>query len=154
MQRLQLAIITVVVLASARLIAGQTTSNTTYFKYFESLSVCAPINVLVNQSTDGKYFITVDADAETTKALTISYQGGVGLGIETLGSFNSSNPIKITLSLPLGMFKYAELDYSNSNIVIDNIFSKDKGEIANNGDGDVIITRGMNGNLNKVSIVG
>jgi len=154
MQRLQIATLAVVVLASAGLIAGQTTSNTTYFPYFESLSVCAPINVLVNESIDGRYSITVDADANTTKALTISYQGGVGLGIESLGDFSSSNPIKITLSLPPGIFKYSELDYTNSDLVINNTFSKDKGEIANNGDGNVIIARGMNGNLNKVSIVG
>ena len=154
MQRLQIATLAVVVLASAGLIAGQTTSNTTYFPYFESLSVCAPFNVLVNESTDGRYSITVDADANTTKALTISYQGGVGLGIESLGDFSSSNPIEITLSLPPGIFKYSELDYTNSDLVINNTFSKDKGEIANNGDGNVIIARGMNGNLNKVSIVG
>lgn len=154
MQRLQLAPLVVVVLASAGLIAGQTTSNTTYLKYFDSVSVCAPINVLVNESTDGRYSITVDADAATTKALTISYQGGVGLGIESLGDFNSSNPIKITLSLPPGQFTYSELDYTNSDLVINNTFSASKGEIANNGDGSVIIARGMNGGLNKVSIVG
>ncbi|CAK0737066.1 hypothetical protein CVIRNUC_000849 [Coccomyxa viridis] len=154
MQRLHLCTLAVVALASAGLVAGQTTSNTTYFTYFESLSVCAPVSVLVNQSADGKYSITVDADAAANKALVISYQGGKGLGIESLGDFNSSNPIKITLSLPPGVFNYAELDYTNSDLVIDNTFSKDKGEIANNGDGTVIVNKGMDGSLNKVSIVG
>ena len=116
--------------------------------------MCAPINFLVNQSNDGRYSITVDADAETNKHLVISYQGGMGLGIETLGDFNSSNPIRLTLSLPPGVFQYTELDYSNSALVIDNTFSKDRAEIANNGNGAVIIPRGMNGNLNKVSMVG
>ena len=154
MQRLHLCTLAVVALASAGLVAGQTASNTTYFTYYESLSVCAPVNVLVNQSTDGKYSITVDADAAANKALIISYQGGKGLGIESLCDFNSSNPIKITLSLPPGVFNYAELDYTNSDLVIDNTFSKDKGEIANNGDGTVIVNKGMDGSLNKVSIVG
>lgn len=154
MQRLQVATLVVVVLASAGLIAGQTTSNTTYLPYFDSLSVCAPINVLVNESTDGRYSITVDADAAVTKSLIVSYQGGVGLGIESLESFNSSNPIKITLSLPPGQFSYSELDYTNTDLVINNTFSSQKGEIANNGDGTVIVARGMDGSLNKVSIVG
>ncbi|CAL5218430.1 g111 [Coccomyxa viridis] len=53
-----------------------------------------------------------------------------------------------------GQFSYSELDYTNTDLVINNTFSSQKGEIANNGDGTVIVARGMDGSLNKVSIVG
>ena len=157
MPRLQLVPFTIVVLASAGLAAGQTTVNTTYVDFFNSLAVCAPFNVLVTESTDARFSISVSADAATSSALRIvlsGSSGGVGLGIQSIGDFTSSNPVKITLSLPPGVFKYSELDYSNSDLVFNNTFNVTKGEIANNGDGSLIIARGMNGDLNKVSIVG
>lgn len=157
MPHVQLGPFAVVLLISAGIAVGQTTLNTTYLRYFNALTVCAPFNVLVTESTDGRYSVAVDADAATTKALRISSSGGsgiTGLAIESQGDFNSSNPIKVTLSLPPGQFTYSELDYANSDLVINNVFNTSKGEIANNGDGSVIIPRGMNGDLNKVSIVG
>jgi CRISPR/Cas system CMR-associated protein Cmr3 (group 5 of RAMP superfamily) len=134
--------------------AQQTITNTTTYPFFNSLTVCAPINVLISESTDGKYTLTVDADPEVQEALVISYSGGVGIGIETEGDFQSSNPIKITLAMPPGALQYIELDYTNSDVAIDVPFDKLKGEIANNGNGNVIVTRGMDGALAKISTVG
>lgn len=131
----------------------QGSAQTTYYSYVESLTVCAPINVYINSSTDGKYAVTVDADSVVRKALKITYQGK-GLGIETFGDFESSNPIKITFSLPPGILQYVEADYSHSDLAIDTVFSNEKGEIANNGNGRIIIPKGMNGDLVKVSTVG
>lgn len=134
--------------------AVQTTVNVTTFPYYESLTVCAPINVLITTAKDGKYSLTVDADPDVQKALLISYSGGKGLGIETSGDFQTSNPIKIILSLPPQTMQYIELDYSNSDLAVDNSFSNEKGEIANNGNGNVIITKGLDGDLAKISTVG
>ena len=135
-------------------LAQATQSTTKYYPYFESLTVCAPVNVLINASTDNKYSITLDADPTVRQALVFDYQGGKGLGIESFGSFNSSSPIKITLSMPPGILSYLELDYTNSDITVDVPFSQAKGEIANNGNGRVIVTRGLDGGLAKVSTIG
>lgn len=132
---------------------SQGSAQTTYYPYLESLTICTPINVYINSSTDGKYALTVDADSAVRKALLVSYQGK-GLGIESFGDFESSNPIKITFSLPPGVLQYIEADYTNSDIAIDTTFSKEKGEIANNGNGRIIVSKGMDGDLVKVSTVG
>jgi hypothetical protein len=140
------------VLLSAHAQQGSTTTQ--YYPYFESLAVCAPVNVLINQSADSRYSITLEADPAVRQALVFDYDGGKGLGIESVGSFKSSNPIKITISLPPGVLQYVELDYTNSDITIDVPFSLSKGEIANNGNGRVIVTRGLDGGLAKISSVG
>ncbi|KAK9808040.1 hypothetical protein WJX73_007783 [Symbiochloris irregularis] len=137
--------------------AGEATLNTTYVPYFNAIAVCAPVNVLVNDSTDGTYSISIKADAAASGALNIQHQGGsgiVGLSIETLGDFKTSEVIEVVLSLPPGQFNYAELDYTNSDLVINNTFNATKAEIANNGDGTVLIPRGLDTSLNKVSTTG
>ena len=96
----------------------------------------------------------MNATPEVQRALQITYTGNNSIGVESFSSFNSSLPIEITLSLPKGQLQYIELDYTNSSIAIDNSFSQTKGEIANNGNGDVLVTGGMDGNLAKVSAVG
>nr|QOL01071.1 putative extracellular protein CSOL_005 [Pseudococcomyxa simplex] len=140
-------------IAGAHAQASQGSTDTTYYPYLESLTICTPINIYINSSTDGKYAVTVDADPAVRKALLITYQGK-GLGIESFGDFQSSNPIKITFSLPPGILQYIEADYTNSDIAIDTSFSKAKGEIANNGNGRIIVSKGMDGDLVKVSTVG
>lgn len=136
---------------------GQITLNTTYLSYFNAIAVCAPVNVLVNESTDGSYSISVKADAAASDALIIQQQGGsgiVGLTVESQGDFSSSRPIEITLSLPPGQFNYAELDHTNSDLVINNTANASKIEVVNAGDGTVLIPYGVNAPLNKISVVG
>lgn len=149
-----LAVISSLLLTCHHAHAQQGRTTVQFYPYFESLAVCAPVNILINQSTDGKYSISLNADDAVRQALVFDYDGGKGLGIESVGSFKSSNPIKITISLPANVLQYVELDYTNSDITIDVPFALSKGEIANNGNGRVIVTGGMDGGLAKISSVG
>ena len=68
-------------------------------------------------------------------------------------TFNSSQPIKITVRLPEGVLQYTELNFVNSDLLINVTFSKSKGEIVKRGNGTMVIT-GLNSDLAKFSVAG
>lgn len=120
---------------------------------FNSMSNCAPVSVLVRSSNsdEAPYSVTLEADPAVLAVLTTTV-AEFGLGIETNGSFSTSNPVKVTVRLPEKTLLYAETlqnGKADLGIKVDN-FSDVKGEIITNADGNVMVT-GLNGGLVKLS---
>ena len=61
---------------------------------FDSISICAPLNVLVVPSTNGASQIRIEADMASSLSATVS---GSRLSIETTGSMQANNDIKVTV---------------------------------------------------------
>ena len=61
---------------------------------FYSISICAPLNVLVVPSTNGASQIRVEADMASSLSATVSDSV---LRIETSGSMQANNDIKVTV---------------------------------------------------------
>lgn len=131
--------------------------------------------MLIAPSSD-YYQVVVEAETQVRQALAIDVNGkGLGIGalpwcarsgqlfsnilerVSTVAAsnltFNSSQPIKITVRLPEGVLQYTELNFVNSDLLINVTFSKSKGEIVKRGNGTMVIT-GLNSDLAKFSVAG
>lgn len=73
---------------------------------FDSISICAPLNVLVVPSTNGASQIRIEADMASSLSATVS---GSRLSIETTGSMQANNDIKVTVSLPATALRALEV---------------------------------------------
>ena len=78
---------------------------------------------------------------------------GKGLGIASNLTFNSSQPIKVTVRMPEGVLQYTEINFVNSDLLVNVTFSKSKGEIVKRGNGTMVIS-GLNSDLAKFSVAG
>ena len=66
----------------------------------ETVAVCTPINVLIAPASNA-YEVVVEAEAPVREGLAIDVNGK-GLGIASNLTFNSSQPIKVTVRMPQG----------------------------------------------------
>lgn len=67
---------------------------------FNNIQVCVPFNVLVAPSKDATtYAIEVNADQQVKDAIKASVSGNT-LNLESSGSFQTNNPIRVTIRLP------------------------------------------------------
>jgi hypothetical protein len=121
---------------------------------FGSISNCAPISLLVLPSKDNSSSITLEGEAAVLAAITTTV-AQYGLGLETNGSFVSTQPIRATVRVPERKLMYAEtLMNGKADLGINvNDFSDIKGEIITNADGNVMVN-GLNGGLVKLSNAG
>jgi len=90
------------------------------------------------------YEVVVEAEAPVRQSLAIDVNGK-GLGIASNLTFNSSQPIKVTVRMPEGVLQYTEINFVT--------FSKSKGEIVKRGNGTMVIS-GLNSDLAKFSVAG
>jgi hypothetical protein len=98
------------------------------------------------------YEVVVEAEAPVRQSLAIDVNGK-GLGIASNLTFNSSQPIKVTVRMPEGVLQYTEINFVNSDLLVNVTFSKSKGEIVKRGNGTMVIS-GLNSDLAKFSVAG
>ena len=66
----------------------------------ETVAICTPINVLIAPASNA-YEVVVEAETPVREGLAIDVNGK-GLGIASNLTFNSSQPIKVTVRMPQG----------------------------------------------------
>ena len=69
-------------------------STTTDLERFDSISICAPLNVLIVPSTTGESQISVKADQASSIRASVT---GSLLTIETTGDIQAKGDIKVTV---------------------------------------------------------
>ena len=69
------------------------------------MAICTPINVLIAPASSA-YEVVVEAETPVREALAIDVNGK-GLGIASNLTFNSSQPIKVTIRMPEGAASFS-----------------------------------------------
>ena len=106
----QLVLAVSVLLASSWLTAAQPV--VTLVQPFSAVSICVPYNVLIAPSNDSRtYSIAIEADAAVARNTRASGSNGT-LSLESVGNFQTSKPVKLTIFLPGS--KYAQLSFPSN----------------------------------------
>ena len=119
--------------AAAAAVAGAPTdAEARSLAPFVSVSICAPLSVLISDSPDGKYGARLTGDEASRAAVALtSTRGAVSVEALTPLSIPASTPLRLELMLPSGTLQYVErIAGAAGDTGIVASFARDKCEVA------------------------